>query len=92
MGYLGKFVYLVVYSGLAITACSIIFFGPLTYILNDETVYTEHLQILKGIIFFILLYYQIDPYKIEFVEAHEKIWGSKIISEIRQNLYYSKII
>ena len=49
MGCLAKIVYFAIYSGLAFTACSILFFGPLTNILEDETVFTENLKTLKGI-------------------------------------------
>ena len=45
---LGKIVYFAIYSGLAFTACSILFFGPVTNILEDETVFTENLKTLNG--------------------------------------------
>ena len=45
---LGKIVYFAIYSCLAIIACSILFFGPVTDILEDETVFTENLKTLNG--------------------------------------------
>ena len=48
MGRLGELSYFVFYSSLAFTAFSILFYGPITNIYKDETVFSENLQILNG--------------------------------------------
>ena len=48
MGSLGKIVYFIIHAGLAFTACLILFFGPCTYIYEDQTIFTENLQLING--------------------------------------------
>ena len=48
MGCLRELSYAVFYSSLAFTAFSILFYGPITNIYKDETVFSENLQILNG--------------------------------------------
>ena len=48
MGYLGSFVYFLMYSCLTIIACYILFIGPIEDIFKNETVFTENLQAIKG--------------------------------------------
>ena len=48
MGCLRELSYSVFYSSLAFTAFSILFYGPITNIYKDETVFSENLQILNG--------------------------------------------